>query len=237
MPRRSAVGAKKSRRRVRCAIYTRKSTEEGLEQEFNSLDAQREACETFVLSQKHEGWVALIIQYDDCGYSGGQRGRGRDRTIYLPSLSGLRSVRLLRKHLDEAHRQQAPHSAEWPGPMGASRLPGGHSISCCRTASIAARSCIRTSPTQASTTQSSMTISGRRCRRPWRRTRVGCGAGKGNRQLSLFAGLIYDAQGEPMTPSHAAKKGIRYRYYVSKSLLTGRDEKATNRGQRIPAAY
>jgi hypothetical protein len=67
--------------------------------------------------------------------------------------------------------------------------------------------------------------------------RVDRGAGKGNRHLSLLAGLIYDAQGEPMTPSHAAKKGIRYRYYVSKSLLTGRDDKATKRGQRIPAAH
>ena len=43
--------------RLRCAIYTRKSTEEGLEQEFNSLDAQREACEAFIASQKHEGWT------------------------------------------------------------------------------------------------------------------------------------------------------------------------------------
>jgi hypothetical protein len=44
---------------VRCAIYTRKSTEEGLEQEFNSLDAQREACAAYILSQRHEGWVEL----------------------------------------------------------------------------------------------------------------------------------------------------------------------------------
>ena len=45
--------------RVRCAIYTRKSSEEGLDQEFNSLQAQREACESFVNSQRHEGWVCL----------------------------------------------------------------------------------------------------------------------------------------------------------------------------------
>ena len=44
---------------MRCAIYTRKSSEEGLEQSFNSLDAQREACEAFILSQRHEGWRAL----------------------------------------------------------------------------------------------------------------------------------------------------------------------------------
>lgn len=58
-------------RRVRCAIYTRKSSEEGLEQEFNSLDAQREACEAYVASQRHEGWVLLKAQYDDGGISGG----------------------------------------------------------------------------------------------------------------------------------------------------------------------
>jgi DNA invertase Pin-like site-specific DNA recombinase len=55
----------------RCAIYTRKSSEEGLEQDFNSLDAQREACEAFILSQKHTGWIALPDRYDDGGISGG----------------------------------------------------------------------------------------------------------------------------------------------------------------------
>ena len=56
---------------VRCAIYTRKSSEEGLEQEFNSLDAQREACEAYIRSQKGGGWVALPDMYDDGGISGG----------------------------------------------------------------------------------------------------------------------------------------------------------------------
>src|SRR5580704_10320270 len=56
---------------VRCAIYTRKSSEEGLEQSFNSLDAQREACEAFILSQRHEGWRLISTKYDDGGYSGG----------------------------------------------------------------------------------------------------------------------------------------------------------------------
>jgi site-specific DNA recombinase len=55
---------------VRCAIYTRKSSEEGLEQEFNSLQAQREACEAFITSQRHEGWVCLSKAYDDGGFSG-----------------------------------------------------------------------------------------------------------------------------------------------------------------------
>ena len=56
--------------RVCCAIYTRKSSEEGLEQEFNSLQAQREACEAFINSQRHEGWVRLPARYDDGGFSG-----------------------------------------------------------------------------------------------------------------------------------------------------------------------
>ena len=55
---------------VRCAIYTRKSSEEGLEQEFNSLQAQREACEAFIDSQRHEGWICVRTGYDDGGVSG-----------------------------------------------------------------------------------------------------------------------------------------------------------------------
>ena len=57
--------------RVACAIYTRKSSDEGLEKEFNSLDAQREACEAFITSQKHAGWIAVRDLYDDGGLSGG----------------------------------------------------------------------------------------------------------------------------------------------------------------------
>jgi DNA invertase Pin-like site-specific DNA recombinase len=58
-------------RKLRCAVYTRKSSEEGLEQEFNSLHAQREACEAFIASQRSEGWVLVRDQYDDGGISGG----------------------------------------------------------------------------------------------------------------------------------------------------------------------
>lgn len=58
-------------KKTRCAIYTRKSSEDGVEQEFNSLDAQREACAVYIASQKHEGWVLLPDRYDDGGLSGG----------------------------------------------------------------------------------------------------------------------------------------------------------------------
>src|SRR6202162_841918 len=68
---------------VRCAIYTRKSSEEGLDQSFNSLEAQREACGAFILSQKHEGWSVLTNRYDDGGFSGG--------TMERPALKQLLS--------------------------------------------------------------------------------------------------------------------------------------------------
>src|SRR5690348_1316112 len=61
---------RRSARKMRCAVYTRKSSEEGLEQAFNSLDAQREACEAYIRSQRHEGWVFLPQAYDDGGLSG-----------------------------------------------------------------------------------------------------------------------------------------------------------------------
>jgi DNA invertase Pin-like site-specific DNA recombinase len=68
-------------RKLRCAVYTRKSSEEGLEQEFNSLHAQREACESYIASQRSEGWVVVRDQYDDGGISGG--------TLERPALKQL----------------------------------------------------------------------------------------------------------------------------------------------------
>ena len=90
---------------VRCAIYTRKSTEEGLEQEFNSLDAQRESAEAFIRSQTHEGWTCLPERYDDGGFTGGNmespcrlprtlpRGRPADRALSrLPATAGCEQL-------------------------------------------------------------------------------------------------------------------------------------------------
>lgn len=64
-----------SNKPIRCAIYTRKSTEEGLDKEFNSLEAQREACESYIKSQMHEGWKLIPTVYDDGGYTGGNMDR------------------------------------------------------------------------------------------------------------------------------------------------------------------
>src|ERR1700742_3499644 len=71
------------RKVFRCAVYTRKSTEYGLEQDFNSLDAQRESCEAYIKSQSHEGWKLLPKHYDDGGISGA--------TLERPALQDLLS--------------------------------------------------------------------------------------------------------------------------------------------------
>ena len=68
-------------RKLRCAIYTRNRTDEGLDQAFNSLDAQRDACEAFVASQRAEGWMLVPDRYDDGGFSGG--------TLERPALQRL----------------------------------------------------------------------------------------------------------------------------------------------------
>src|SRR6202142_2100722 len=65
----------KNTQKVRCAIYTRKSTEEGLEQAFNSLDAQRESADAYIASQQQEGWTCLPERYDDGGFTGGNMER------------------------------------------------------------------------------------------------------------------------------------------------------------------
>ncbi|NLH51013.1 MAG: recombinase family protein [Myxococcales bacterium] len=73
---------------IRCAIYTRKSTEEGLDQEFNSLDAQRESCESYIASQRHEGWREMPDRYDDGGFSGGTMERPALRRLLDDAQAG-----------------------------------------------------------------------------------------------------------------------------------------------------
>jgi site-specific DNA recombinase len=75
------ASARPNVRKLRCAVYTRKSSEEGLDMDFNSLDAQRESCEAYVLSQRAEGWVLVADRYDDGGFSGG--------TLERPALKRL----------------------------------------------------------------------------------------------------------------------------------------------------
>jgi site-specific DNA recombinase len=354
MPRLSAAGAKAGRQRMRCAIYTRKSTEEGLEQDFNSLDAQREACEAFISSQKHEGWIMLPTRFDDGGYSGG--------TLERPALQRLlddirgskvdvvvvyKIDRLTRSLLDfakivevlDAHGvsfvsvTQAFNTATSMGRLtlnvllsfaqferevtgerirdkiAASKKKGmwmggypplGYDVKerklvVNETEAEAVRSIFQRYHEFGSvsllkehldaegivskhrTAPDGRTYGGKPIARGalyhmlqnriyrgeivhknhaypgghapiidadlWQEVqktlaanRVDRGAGKGNHHLSLLAGLIYDAHGELMTPSHAVKKGVRYRYYVSKNLVTG-GVKAERTGQRLPALH
>ncbi|MFN7882919.1 MAG: recombinase family protein, partial [bacterium] len=79
-------------RRQRCAIYTRKSSEEGLDMEFNSLDAQRDACEAYVASQRAEGWAAIRERYDDGGFSGGTLERPGLKRLIADVEAGLIDV-------------------------------------------------------------------------------------------------------------------------------------------------
>ncbi len=352
MPRRFAAGAKCGRHRVHCAIYTRKSTEEGLEQDFNSLDAQREACEAFVASQKHEGWIMLPARYDDGGYSGGTLERPalqrlladirgskidvvvvykidrltrslldfakivevldthgasfvsvtqafntatsmgrltlnvllsfaqferevtgerirdkiaaskkkglwmggypplgydvRDRKLVVNETEAetvrtifrhyheLGSVRLLKERLDAAgiisKRRTAPDGRSYGGKpisrgalylMLQNRLYRGEIVH--KNDAYPGEQTPIVDPALWQKVQKTLA-----------ENRVDRGVAKGSHQFSLLAGLLYDAHGEPMTPSHAVKKGVRYRYYVSKSLVTG-GIKAEGKGQRIPA--
>ena len=95
--------------RRRCAIYTRKSTEEGLDQAFNSLDAQREACEAFIVSQRHEGWQLVRKAYDDGGFSGGSMDRPALQSLMKDVSAGLVDVIVVYK-IDRLTRSLADFS-------------------------------------------------------------------------------------------------------------------------------
>ena len=84
----------------RCAIYTRKSVEEGLDQEFNSLDAQREAGEAYIASQKANGWVCLPTRYDDGGYSGGNMKRPALQQLLADCEAGLVDIIVVTRSTD-----------------------------------------------------------------------------------------------------------------------------------------
>jgi multidrug resistance efflux pump len=90
---------------IRCAIYTRKSTEEGLDQQFNSLDAQREAAEAYIRSQKCEGWEIVYDRYDDGGFSGGNIERPALQRLMEDTRQAMEATQQGRKEL-ESHQTQ-----------------------------------------------------------------------------------------------------------------------------------
>ncbi|MGB6910360.1 MAG: recombinase family protein, partial [Methyloceanibacter sp.] len=339
-------------RRLRCAIYTRKSSDEGLEKAFNSLDAQREACAAFVLSQKHEGWSVLPALYDDGGYSGGTLDRPalqrlladiadskvdvvvvykidrltrslfdfakiveafdaggvsfvsitqqfntttsmgrltlnvllsfaqferevagerirdkiaaskkkgmwmgglpplgyevRDRKLVVNEEEAkallhifrryveLRSVRALKEELDAAGiRSKRRIFAD-------STVCGGHKLS-----RGALYLMLQNRIYRGEITHKGNAYPGEHKaivdKAVWEKVqavlaenRVDRATGAHAKYPSLLAGLVLDDSGERLTPTHAVKKGTRYRYYVSKSLITG-TAKDHSQGQRIPA--
>src|SRR5665648_755820 len=344
--------ATRSSRRLRCAIYTRKSSDEGLEQAFNSLDAQREACAAFVLSQTHEWWSVLSTLYDDGGFSGGtlerpalQRlladiadakvdvvvvykidrltrslfdfakivevfeARGvsfvsitqqfntttsmgrltlnvllsfaqferevagerirdkiaaskkkgmwmgglpplgydvRDRKLIVNEEEAhtvlrifrhyveLRSVRALKAELDAAGIR-SKHRTFLDG-----TVYGGHKLS-----RGALYLMLQNRIYRGEITHKGDAYPGEhkaivdqalwdKVQAVLAENRVDRATGVDAKYPSLLAGLAFDDSGERLTPTHAVKKGTRYRYYVSKSLITGA-AKDHSQGRRIPA--
>ena len=347
----AVISTSTPRRRIRCAIYTRKSSEEGLEQEFNSLDAQREACEAYIKSQKHEGWIVIATLYDDPAFSGGNMDRPALKRLLTDIDAGLidtvvvykvdRLTRALadfakiveafdakgvsfvsvtqafntrtsmgrltlnvllsfaqfeREVTGERIRDKIAASKKkgmWMGglpPLGfdvqdrklvvnekeaetvrhifkrycalgsvrelQKELEIGKIFSKARIAadgsSYGGKSFSRGALYQLLQNQIYIGLTTHRGEAYpgehaaildndlWNKTQELLDANRvGRRALEKKAskrlsGIVFDASGEAMTPSHASKKGIRYRYYISKSLTTNSKDEHPD-AQRIPA--
>ena len=340
----------KGKPRLRCAVYTRKSSEEGLEQEFNSLDAQREACEAFIASQRHEGWTLLRDRYDDGGFSGGTMERpalqrlladiaaGRIDIVVVYKVDRLtralsdfaRIVELFDRHnvsfvsvtqafntttsmgrltlnvlLSFAQFEREVTGERIRDKIAASKKKGmwmggqpslgydvrNRKLVINETEAKAVRMIFQRYVELKSVRDLKAELDGAgivsKARRaadgsPYGSQRFGRGAlyamlqnrvyrgeithkgdsypgehpaiieealfeevksilaanrkdrvSRHNKDLSPLTGLLFDADGERLTPSHALKKGVRYRYYVSRHLITG--DKTEGRGMRLPA--
>jgi site-specific DNA recombinase len=340
---------------TRCAVYTRKSSEEGLEQSFNSLHAQREACEAFILSQRHEGWSVVATAYDDGGFSGGTMDRPALKALLADIAAGDVDVvvvykidRLTRSLFDfakivetfDAHKVSfvsvtqsfntttsmgrltlnvllsfAQFEREVTGErirdkfaaskkrgmwMGGN-IPLGYDLKDRKLVinkkeaetvltifrlyvEMGAVQKMKTEidrlklRTKLHTSESGATRGGLPFRvghlytilgNPlyrgevkhkgavyagdhesiidqslWDRVQAQFvsntavrRSGKSLKDPSLLAGLLFDGDGNRMTPSHAVKSGKRYRYYISNNLIVGagRDRKSAGEGLRIPA--
>jgi len=342
----------RTRRALRCAVYTRKSSEEGLEQAFNSLHAQREACEAFIKSQRHEGWTCLPQSYDDGGLSGATMDRPALQQLLADIQAGKVDVivcykvdRLTRSLADfakiveifdakgvsfvsvtqqfntttsmgrltlnvllsfaqferevtgERIRDKIAASKQkgmWMGgvpPLGYRALD--HKLIVIDSEAETVRHVFRRYAALGSVRLLRDELAAQKIRskrwtsaagRSWGGKPLARGAlylmlqnriyrgeivhkeqsypgehmpiidqelwdevqaklaanaveratGEKMKSASLLAGLLYDGEGQRMTPTHAVKKGARYRYYVSRRLITGNRGKAPE-GLRIPA--
>ncbi|MBR0660636.1 recombinase family protein [Roseomonas oryzicola] len=328
---------------LRCAIYTRKSSEEGLEQEFNSLDAQREACEAYIRSQRHEGWNLLSARYDDGGLSGGTMNRLGLQSLLADVASGkvdlvvlykvdrltrslsdfakivevldghgasfvsvtqqfntttsmgrltlnmlLSFAKFEREVTGERIRDKIAASKRkgmWMGgsvPLGyevKDRKLVVHSAEAGRVRAIYRAYLVLGTVRLVQQHLAEKGITGK-AGRPlargavfhllqnrvyrgevahrgnvypgehaaivdtelWEAVQQGLAASRADRRLggnashpSLLAGMVADATGEPMVPTHANKGGHRYRCYVSNGLITGTREEHAD-ALRVPAA-
>jgi site-specific DNA recombinase len=352
MANRSAVAANGGPPKLRCAIYTRKSSEEGLEQDFNSLDAQREACEAFIASQKREGWVLIREIYDDGGFSGATMDRpafqrllsdvstGKIDVVVVYKVDRLtRSLSDFAKIVDIFDKQSASFvsvtqqfnttssmgrltlnillsfaqferevtgerildkiaaskkKGMWMGGLPSlgydvkdrklvvndteaetvryifrrymelrsvrelkEDLDGAGIVSKVRTASDGSRYggrpiargalylILQNRVYRGEIVHKGKSYPGEHAviidQTLWNsvqailsENRVERANGKPGPESSLLMGLLFDAHSGRMGPTHANKKGTRYRYYISRSLLVGAT-KARTEGQRIPA--
>jgi site-specific DNA recombinase len=346
------VESRGSAKRLRCAIYTRKSSEEGLEQAFNSLHAQREACTAFILSQKHEGWTVLPTLYDDGGFSGATMDRPALQLLLSDISAGKVDVlvvykidRLTRSLFDFAKIVEAFEAtgvsfvsitqqfntstsmgrltlnvllsfAQFERELAGERIrdkiaaskkkgmwmgglpPLGYDVKdrklvvneeeartvlhiFRRYLELKSVRALKTELEEARIRSKRRTYADGTCcggqklsrgalylmlqNRIYRgeithkgsaypgehseivdqalwdqvqtslaENRVSREVGAYAKQPSLLAGLAFDETGERLTPSHAVKKGTRYRYYVSRSLIVG-TAKDHSKGRRIPA--
>ncbi len=352
MANRSAPNSSRSPAKLRCAIYTRKSSEEGLEQDFNSLDAQREACEAFIASQKREGWVLVGEMYDDGGFSGGTLERpafqrllsdvsaGKIDVVVVYKVDRLtRSLSDFAKIVDifdkhtvsfvsvtqqfnttssmgrltlnillsfaqferevtgERIRDKIAASKKkgmWMGGQPSlgydvkdrklivnateaetvrhifrryvelksvqelkEDLDGAGIVSKIRTASDGSRYggqplargalylMLQNRVYRGEIVHKDKSYPGEhdaivdetlwnKAQAVLSENRLDRANGKAGNEPSLLTGILFDAHGGRMSPTHANKKGTRYRYYISRSLLDG-SPKAKSAGQRIPA--
>ena len=163
-----------SAKHIRCAIYTRVSTDQGLEQDFNSLDAQYEASQAYIRSQAHAGWTLLRTNYDDGGFSGGNTERPALQRVFRGEILKGEQPAILDRDLFDAVQAKLDRQAQ----------------------------------SQTSRQSSSE---------------------------ALLMGRIFDDAGNRMTPTHARKRGVKYRYYLSSALLNGEAER-TGAVLRLPAA-
>ena len=236
--------------RLRCAVYTRKSTDEGLDQEFNSLDAQREACAAYIASQTGLGWKLVPDHYDDGGISGGTMDRPalqrllsdiRDKrvdvvVVYRHIFARYLELRSVRALVEECAAQGLKgrqiirtdgtgHSGK---PFGRGNLY--HLLSnSVYVGKIRHRDQLYDGQHEPivdhETFDEAQALLATQA--PRRRSNAN------HPDVHLLTGILFDETGDRLSPAHASKQGVRYRYYISNRLSQA--HRKDGDGWRVPA--